>query len=382
MDGLAQQIAAADSLVGAARQRRDEAALAAEQADQTRAGLPDKAQIQRQLEMYALRRELVAEAELQTAALAACSEKEAKLAAELEAADLALAVAHDAVDAAQRAHAAAGLAETLHVGDDCPVCQQQVTALPRHVAPADLSAARSALDTATKAQRQARTVHDAAAKATVSAKSALDGTQARLGKASLVMADAESEADLASLLDSITAADAAMTAARAQAAVRQTELSAAERSRAALAAGEQRAWAQLSSTRDTLVALGAPAIAAGAGHDLAAAWATLSSWAASEAGNRAARLPELQAAADQVKLQFDAAALALAEVLAEHDVDADPLTRAPARVTDLRARTEAQLHGSATTARKAAKLDVQIAAHQEDAQVAAMLGNLPARYVL
>ena len=245
VDGLAQQIAAADSLVGAARQRRDEAALAAEQADQARAGLPDKAQIQRQLEMYALRRELVAEAELQTAALAACSEKEDKLAAELEAADLALAVAHDAVDAAQRAHAAAGLAETLHVGDDCPVCQQQVTALPRHVAPADLSAARSALDTATKAQRQARTVHDAAAKATVSAKSALDGTQARLGKASLVMADAESEADLASLLDSITAADAAMTAARAQAAVRQTEFSAAERSRAALAAGEQRAWAQL-----------------------------------------------------------------------------------------------------------------------------------------
>jgi DNA repair protein SbcC/Rad50 len=376
VDGLAQQIAAADSLAAAARERRDEAALAAEQADQARAGLPDKAQVQRQLEMYALRRELVAEAELQTAALAACSEKEDKLTAELEAADLALAVARDAVDAAQRAHAAAGLAETLHVGGDCPVCQQQVAALPRHVAPADLSAARSGLDTATKAQRQARTVHDAAAKATVSAKSALDGSQSRLGKASLVMADAESEADLVRLLDAITAADAAVTGARAQATARQTEFSTAERSRAALATGEQGAWAQLGSTRDTLVALGAPAIAAGAGHDLAAAWATLSAWAASEAGNRAARLPELQAAADHVKLQFDGAALALAGVLAEHEVAADPLTRAPAAVADLRARTEAQLHRIRDDRKKAAKLDGQIAAHQENAQVAAMLGNL------
>ena len=376
VDGLAQQIAAADSLVAAARQRQDEAALAAEQADQARAGLPDKAQTQRQLEMYGLRRELVAEAELQTAALAACREKEDKLAAELEAADLALGVGRDGLDAAQRAHAAAGLAETLHVGEDCPVCQQQVAALPRHLAPADLSAARSALDTATKAQRQARAVHDTAAKATVSAKSGLGGTQARLDKASLVMADAASEADLTRLLGSITTADEAMARARAQAAALQTEFAGAERSRAALAAGEQRAWAQLSSARDTLVALGAPAIATGAGHDLAAAWATLSNWAAREAVDRAARLPQLQAAADQVKRQFDDAALALAEVLAKHDVAADPLTRAPAAVADLRARTEAQLHRIRDDRKKAARLDGQIAAHQEDAQVAAMLGNL------
>ena len=376
IDGLAQQIAAADSLIAASRQRRDEAAAALEQADLARAGLPDKTQTQRELEMYALRRELVAEAELQTTALAARGEKEDKLAAELDAADLALAVARDALDAAQRAHAAAGLAETVHVGDDCPVCQQKVVTLPRIVAPADLGAARSALDTATMAQRQARTVHDTAAKATVSAKSVLDGTQTRLDKAAQVMADAPDEHSLARLLDSIVTADAAVAAARTGAVARQTELAAADRSRAALAAAEQEAWAKLSETRDKLVALGAPAIATGAGHDLAAAWATLSSWAAGEAGARATRLPQLQAAADQVKRQFDNAALALAGVLAEHDVAADPLTRAPAAVAEQRARTEAQLLRIRDDRKKAARLDKEIAAHKEDAQVAAMLGNL------
>ena len=374
--GLAKQIAAADALIAASRLRRDEAATALEQADLARAGLADKAETQRQLEMYALRRELVAEAELQTAALAVCREKEDKLAAELDAADLGLAVARDALDAAQRAHAAAGLAETVHVGDNCPVCQQKVETLPRLVAPADLDAARSALDTATIAQRNARTVHDTAAKATVSAKSVLDGTLARLDKAALVMAGAPPEDRLMLLLHSITTADDALDKARAQTTARQTELAAADNSRAALAAAEQEAWAKLSGTRDKLVGLGAPAIAAGAGYDLAAAWTTLSSWAASEAGTRADRLPQIQAAADQVKRQFDDAALDLAEVLAEHDVSADPLTRAPAAVAEQRARTEAQLHRIRDDRKKAARLDKEIAARKEDAQVAAMLGNL------
>jgi DNA repair protein SbcC/Rad50 len=348
--GLAQQIAAADALVAAARQRRDDAAQAAELAEQARAGLPDKAETQRQLEWHARRRELVTEAEFHATALVTCREKEDKLAAELEAADLAVAVGQDALESAQRAHAAAGLA--------------------------DLSAARTMLDTATKAQRQARTAHQDAAKSAAAASSALAATQARLDKAALVMADAPSEDSLTRLLDSIAAADDTLGKARTQAAGRQTELTAAERSRDALAHSEQRAWAQLSSTRDTLVPLGAPAIATGAGHDLAAAWTTLSGWAAGEAGGRAATLPQLQQAAAALKQQFDDSALALAQLLAEHDAHADPLTRAPAAVAEQRARTEAELHRIRADRTKAARLDIQIAAHKQDAQVAAMLGNL------
>ncbi|HEY2201607.1 MAG TPA: SMC family ATPase, partial [Solirubrobacteraceae bacterium] len=191
--GLAQQIAAADALVAAARQRRDDGGEAAALAEEARGALPDKAEVQNQLGLHALRRELVAEAEAQTAALATHREQEDKLAAELEAADLAASIAQEALEAAQRAHAAAGLAEALHVGDDCPVCRQRVSVLPARAAPADLSAARATVETSAKAQRHARSAHDAAAKATVATQSELRGTQSRLEKAALVMADVPSE---------------------------------------------------------------------------------------------------------------------------------------------------------------------------------------------
>ncbi len=376
VDGLAQQIAAADALVAAARQRREEAQQAAEQAEQARAGLPDKADTQRQLEMHTLRRDLMTEAEIQTTALTTRSEKEDKLAAELHAAELAASVAQEGLDAAQRAHAAAGLAETLHVGADCPVCRRPIATLPPHQAPADLSAARATLDTATKAQRLARTAHQEAAIATAAAGTALAATQTRLEKAALVMADAPSEESLTRLLDTIAAADDTLAKARMQATARQTELTAAERSRAALASEEQGAWAKLSSTRDTLVALDAPQIATGAGQDLAAAWARLSGWAATEGASRAATLPLLQDAATALQQQFDDSARTLAQLLAGHDIEPDPLTRAPAAVAEQRARTEADLNRIRADRTKAARLDTQIAAHKEDAQVAGMLGNL------
>jgi len=371
--GLAQQIAAAEALVASSRQRREDAAQAASAADQARAVLPDKATTQRQLENYALRRDLAAEAERQAETLATCREKEEKLAAQLEAADLEVTVAQDADEAARRAHAAAGLAETLHVGDDCPVCRQTIRVLPPHEAPADLAAARTALESATKAQRDARIADQEATRATAAAKSALGGTQARLDKAAQVMADARPETELARQLEAITAADEAVAKTRAEATARQTELTAAERSRGALAAEERQAWSWLGTARDKLVALGAPPVDA---QDLAAAWAALASWAAAEAELRTTRLPLLEDAAANHKRQFDDSAVALAQVLADHDLQADPLTRAPAAVADQRARTEAQLHRISEDRKKAAKLDKQIAAHKEEAQVAALLGNL------
>ena len=376
LSGLAQQIAAAENLVTGSRKRRDEAAELAGQAEAARARLPDKVIAQRQLDQYALRRELVAEAGQQAKALEACQETEAKAAAQLQAADLDVAVAQDAVEAAQRAHAAAGLAETLHQGDNCPVCQQKITELPAHAAPANVSAARAALDAAARAQRQARTAHQEAAKAAAAAKSALAGTDGRLRRAAEVMAGTPPETELQSQLSAIAVADDAVARTRAAASACQTELAAAEKSRAALEADETRAWAALSAARDKLVALGAPAVAAGAGQDLAAAWATLADWAAAEGASRTAALPELRQAAAALQQQFDAAAVTLARLLTEHDVPADPLTRAPAAVADLRARTEAALQRIRADRKKAAKLDADIAAYREDGQVAAMLGNL------
>jgi DNA repair protein SbcC/Rad50 len=371
--GLAAEIAAATRMVAAARQRRDDAARQADRADQDRAALPDKAVLQEHLRMHALRRELTADAERQAAVLTECRERAAKLAAELEAADLDMAAAQQADEAARRAHAAAGLAQTLHVGDDCPVCRQRVQVLPAREAPADLAAARAALDRAVAAQTQARAAHAGADKAATAAESDLAGTQRRLANAGRVMADVQDEAELTRQLEVIVSADAAAAAARMQATARQTELAVAERARESLADSEQRAWAALRAARDTLVAHGAPALETA---DLAVSWSALTSWAREEAADRRQALPGLQAAAATLRQQVAEATAAVVELLAAHDVFADPLTRAPAAVAEQRARAEAALHRVRDQRAQAARLDKQIAAHKQDAGVASMLGNL------
>jgi exonuclease SbcC len=374
--GLAQQISAAQALVAASRLRLDEASLAAEAAARSRAELPDKAATQRHLDNHALRDDLIAEAGQQAKAVAAGHEQEAKLAARLQAAELDSSLAQEALDGAQRAHAAAGLAQTLHAGDDCPVCRQRVAVLPQHETPADLASARRTLDAAATAQRTARAAHQDAVKAAAAAASALQVTQARLEKAGAVMADAPAPDVLREQLAAIAVADATAAQAGRTATARQHDLAAAEKSRTALADDEERAWAALAAARDKLVPLGVPARPAGGGQDLAAAWTALAAWAAGEARSRERTLPGHEAAAAALQEQFDAGAVAMADLLAAHEVAASGLEKAPSAVAAERVRTETRLKQIRDDRRKAGKLDRQIAADKEEMQVADLLGNL------
>ena len=374
--GLAQQLTAADALVAGARQRRDDGTALAERADQARAALPDKTATQQHLGMYELRRELVADAQQQAATLTERRELAAKLAAELATTEIAASAAQQGVEAAQRAHAAAGLAQTLHIGDECPVCRQSVQTLPRLTAPADLDAAAAAQVRAQAAQRAAQSAHAEADKLAATAESELIGTQRRLDRAAEVMAGLPAEAELTGQLTAIAEAESAASEARADATARQHELAAAEQSRAALQTAEQRAWAALGHARDKLVGLGAPAVAAGPGQDLAAAWAALTDWAAGEADRRASALPGLEAAAAELQQQAAGAGGELSRLLAEHGVSAEPLSRAPAAVAEHRARADAALQKVRQDLAHAERLDQVIAAHREEGQVAALLGNL------
>jgi len=381
--GLSEQISAAQLLVTTSRQRRDEAEQLAETAGHARAKLPDKAAMQQKLGMYALRRELTAEAEAQQAALHSARTAEQRAAAQLKLAGEALDETQATLAAARRAHAAADLAVTLHAGDDCPVCRQRILTLPAREAPADLNAAEAAVKAATPAHRRADAAHRDAGNATAAASSSLAGTQARLDKAAQVMADIPAEAELATQLEAIAAADDAVTKTREVATARQTELAAAEQARAALVADEQRAWAALSTARDKLVGLGAPAVgrqvaADGAGaSDLAAAWAALVSWADAEYDKRKARQPELDEAAARGQQQFEDALAALVSLLLESGItDASDPAKIPSAVAAHRVRAETALQQIRADRKKAAQLDKQIAAYREDAQVANMLGNL------
>jgi DNA repair protein SbcC/Rad50 len=372
---LAQQITTADARLAQARIDRDEAERAAILAAQARGALPDKTMVQRHLDHHALRRELVTEADKQAAAVAVCREREEKLTAELEGAELVLAQAQQALEEARHAHAAAGLAEGLVVGEDCPVCRQRVTALPRREAPADLAAARSAVDAGRTAQQQATVAYQEAARSAASAQSAADSTRDRLEKAALVMADAPAEAVLTAQLAEIAAADEVVMKTTGAAAARKADVADAEGARSALEAAEHQAWNDLATARDKVVGLGAPAVGASRQH-LAEAWTALVAWAENEREARAAKLPDLTAAATDLQQQWAQASADLAGHLARYDIVAGELAKAPALVAAERVRTEALLSRIREDRVKAAAFEQEAAARTQEAHVAAELGNL------
>jgi DNA repair protein SbcC/Rad50 len=372
---LAEQIAAADSLVTDCRKRLTESERVAAEASQLRRGLPDKAMTQQQLGFYNLRRELQQDAQRHQAALADARAREDQQAVRLDDADAKLAAAQEAQGAVRRAHVAADLAQHLHPGDTCPVCLRKIEVMRPRAVPTDLSRAKAAIEAAATAQRQARAAQQDAAKAAAAAAAGLDETQSRLDRAALVMADVPAEDDLAQRLAAITTADDAVASTHAEAAARRTELAAAEASRQALVTAEQEARAGLSAARDRLVQLGAPAI--GADQDLATAWTLLVGWADGERDRRARRLPDLTETAAKLQQQFADGVAALAGLLAEHGIeDADPISRIPSAVADQRARAEARLGRVREDRKHAARLDQEISARQEEAQVASLLGNL------
>jgi DNA repair protein SbcC/Rad50 len=371
---LARQLTEADAVIERARARRDAAETAAAQAADVRAGLPDKAAAQQHLANHGLRRELVHDADREQAALAACQATEDQLTAQLREADEAATVAQRALDAAQRAHAADSLALHVHAGDTCPVCLQAIETIRPRQTPASLTAAQAAVDKTAAAQLKARVTEQDAAKATAAARSRLDAIQIRLTKAAQVMGGVPAEDELRQQLTAITTADEAAASTRKEAASRQVELAAAEKSRTALGAAEQRARADLSLARDKLVGLGAPAVGPA---DLARAWTAFTGWAQAEHARRAAQLPELTETADKLQQQFQQNVAALAGLLAEHGIaDIDPVSRIPAAVAERRVRAESALGRITEDRKKAARLDQDIAARKEEAQVAGLLGKL------
>jgi exonuclease SbcC len=374
---LAERIAAADARVMERRKHRGEAEMRESEAARARSGLPDKAQLERLRESYEQTRQLTPLLERQRAVLATAAAKEDELAQQVTAAEAELDEAREALAVAQRAHAAAVLAESLHVGDACPVCRQRVTVLPHHPAPPGLGEAKARTDDAVRRHRRAQDAHVSAAKDTATACSAADATAQRLAEIATSLVGAPPEDDVTRSLATIAAADGALDQARREAQATRAAADAAGRARADLADDERQAWAALRGSRDTLVGLGAPPVDE---RDLTVAWTTLAQWAAAQRAERGARQPALDAAASAGKWEADEHVGALGALLAGHGIVAggaftDP-AQAQVRIAEQRTQAQEQLAALRRARTQAAKLDKQIAAHRVEQQVATMLGNL------
>jgi DNA repair protein SbcC/Rad50 len=371
---LARRITEADQLEAECKKQRDAADQAEASAQQARDALPDKTRMEMLRKAYSDRRELNSLLKQQEHELTARQADQDNTAGKLEAADRELHLAQDNRTRTEQSHAAIALAHNLRIGENCPVCLQPVAALPHHEAPADLTEARRAVDTADKHLRQVRAVYEETVRVTARAGSALAATQEQLDKISDTLAGAPSETDIAASIEAITKADETLSLAQKEARARRTALSAAEKTRKSLADEERQARAELSTARDSLVPLGAPAIE---DTDLDAAWEALTGWAQLQHGQRSKHQPDLDAAAVILVQQFTSDERALAGLLDQHGISGVTVpAQAAAAVATHQERAQNQLTTVREDRKKAAMLDEQIRGHREEEQVAAMLGNL------
>jgi DNA repair protein SbcC/Rad50 len=371
---LSDRITRADQLVTVRKQAADKAAQALEEAERVRDHLPDRQQAEAFRNSYDHRRSVAGELEHLQQKLAARLDAERACAAELEAAQLAAERALAARDAAQQAHVAYLLAELLEPGQDCPVCLQPVTELPHHSAPPGVGEARATAKAAEAALERARNAHVAAGHDTAAARARLERSQEQLDQVAATLADAPGEGEVGSVLALITEADERLRAAREEARARGKELHASETDRAAQQSKEQSAWEELRRSRDSVVALGAPAIAE---RDLAAAWSALAGWARAQQAEHGRRLDALESSAAALREQAGAARTALLRLLAEHGVSgvAEP-GRAPAAVAEHLARSRSELALLHRDRERAARLEQEVATLREEQQVATELGRL------
>ena len=240
-------------------------------------------------------------------------------------ADAELAVAKTAVTEAERTGQALVLRAGLAIGHACPVCEQEVSALPDAGGHAHLAEAREQVETAEReraaaesALRKLERAVDRDADAAVSAAAQAEELRAVLAEvdgppesvvlrrpveasfseqdfADLVAAVRERGEWLSTTIDGRTrvaeaarAADAELAAARAERAAAQHEADVVEKSFAA-------AREALRAARDPLVELGAPAVDT---DDVPAGWQRLTAWATATLADRRTAVAALEAAAE------------------------------------------------------------------------------------
>jgi exonuclease SbcC len=282
---------------------------------------------------------------------------------------------------AQTADRAAALRAQLTTGEPCPVCAQPVHTVPAVPAGSTVAAAEAAghaARTAADAAQRVVTEREAAARelerALDRARARHDQLGARLAELDAQVGDSPGPTALRRELKAIDTLRRTLDDAGAT--VRSTR-EAQRRARAGVETAEERmrtAWRDFDTTRDGIARLGPPATDR---DDVAAAWATLSGWAAAETTRRqddrvgaAARVADAHATAEAVEARITALFTA-AGVAAEEDhvrTAAVAVERAEAEQRQLTERRE-----------QAQRLTEQRAAHERDGRLAkALAGHLRA----
>lgn len=378
-DGLAltdQAVQAAEEAVDAARARRTAADAALVETRATVEALPPPATTQALLDQHHQRAEV-------GRALAALRAEVDTLRAEQEAWAATVASATTDLEAATRVAAearaqaeAAPWVARLAVGDPCPICDQEVVALPIH----HDRAAREPAAAVARAEDQvaaARNHRDEAqrSQATVQGRvDALDQDLAQRAKGAdeldRALADQPGEDELTGQLRAASAA--AERAEEAAAEVRRAEgvVSEADTALARARRANQDDRHRFTAQRDAVAALGPPP----PGDRLLADWEALAQWATTEQSDRQARRAEL---GDEGKALARTKADLVDELSsAAQDLGLPPdLAELTGAVAARRARVDADIDQLRQRLDRRQGLEAEIAAHHDQQRVLESLGQ-------
>ena len=253
--------------------------------------------------------------------------------------------AQEARDAAAREDLAAALRPQLAVGDDCPVCAQQVAVLPTALSGDRIEQADTALTAAASKLREAEGEAAQAERAAGKAADERDQAAARIDALRQALSGApDSRAVVDEQLAVITALTAAADLAAAGRRTARDTLKQATDLAGAARDEEQAASRRLRDARDPLVALDAPQPP----DDVVAGWEQLHAWASAQATDRERRLkPASRAAKDAAAARQEAD-----NTLKTTEAAADTARREQLAATGAAAREQANLDAlTATVAR-------------------------------
>ncbi len=370
VDELAEAAARAADDVERCEARAEHADHAITSAEHALAAMPDRTALELVATAHGNRARLAgglpALEEAASAAARACT----AAAATLDAAEAAVGEAAAHVEALRREHAAHDLARHLVAGEACPVCLQQVAAVPGRPPPRALAVAEEALALARSARTGAAAEHARGARAQAQADSRLAAAREQLAELARAIEGYPDPDALEELRAAVAEAERGLGEARAGA---QAALAVAKRARDAHRVAERRmadAWRQFDIARDAVATLEPPAPDR---DDLAGTWKTLVAWAAEREPAERARADqaEQRAAAlrDAYRRRHDELVVACAECgVAGHDGPADAVIRAMARA-------EADLERLRSDVARAEGLRAQIAEQTAVQRVSHELGQ-------
>ncbi|HEY7273919.1 MAG TPA: SMC family ATPase [Actinoplanes sp.] len=309
--------AGSTELAGAVAAAREQAAQAAdgvrvaeEREEKVRGELAaagDPTALGLMLDRHAEAERLTGQVDRFAVAVVAAQTEHTEAAAQLDAAKTAHRDAEEALEQArqayrdaERADRAAGLRMHLAVGDDCPVCERPIEALPAvpsgsavHAAEASGKAARAAAEAAQATSRQREAVARDAERTLDRHRAQHDQAVARLAEIQAALVDSPGVAALRRQRDELTRLQRRLDEAGAELRTAREAQRRAQRAAAVTEERQRAAWRDFDTARDGVARFGPPPADR---DDLAGAWSTLVGWAGGERGRRTAARAEADAA--------------------------------------------------------------------------------------